>query len=233
MSVKADRRSAMRVLLLMAAVTYAGLPWEAIAGFPLDPVTSYLSELGAEDQRLGLVFRGLDLITGVLVVAAVVIGLHTSARSPLIRMAGFALCGFAILTIVDALNPMACATSSSAACARADAANALGISHQLHTVSSASATAAVLVSALLFGIALRRTDALPARVRRIPGGIVAGLVGITLVAGAWALVSTSGGQLLAGGGIAQRVQVLLVSGYLVVFALLSHRLAPRGGGGAA
>lgn len=217
----------MRMLLLMAAVTYAGVPWEALAGFPLDPVTSYLSELGAQDQRLSLVFRALDLTTGLLVAVAVAIGMRTMARSALVRAAAWALGAFAVLTVVDSLNPMACATSVSAACARADAANTLGISHQLHTVSSASAMAAVLVSLVLFAAALRRTDALTERTRRAIWTLLAALAVVTVVVAVWALASTSEGQLLAGGGIAQRIQVLLVSGYLGVFAFFADRLAPR------
>lgn len=222
-----------RVLLLTAAVAYSGIPWEAAAGFPLDPSRSYLSELAAADQPNGLVFRALDAATGVLILAALAIRGRAAATTGLTTGAAFALGAFAVLTIVDASLPMACATSASAACAQADAANTLGLSHQIHTMSSAGALTAVLVSAVLLVMALTRDRAPRSggiRALEIVAWIVvAMLVATTVLVTVITVASTADGRLLDGGGLAQRAQVLWVSSYLVVFGLIAgpRRSDPR------
>ncbi|WP_240465812.1 hypothetical protein, partial [Cellulomonas iranensis] len=52
----------VHVLLVVAAVAYAGLPLEVITGFPLDPVTSYLSEHAARGQAWRGVFVTADAL---------------------------------------------------------------------------------------------------------------------------------------------------------------------------
>lgn len=225
MHVRTDRRrTAIRVLLLIAAITYSGLPWEAATGFPLDPARSYLSELAAADQPSGVIFRALDGLTGVLVLVALALGIRTPSSTGLVKGSAIALAAFAALTIIDASSPMACATSTSLRCAAADASNTLGLSHQIHTVSSAGALAAVVVSALLLTIATMRD-----RTRSSAGGrgvlfVIAGmLIAATVLVTVLALLSTEDGRLVDGGGFAQRVQVLLVSAYLVAFGIFAVR----------
>jgi hypothetical protein len=214
----------MRVLLVIAAVTYSGLPWEAVAGFPLDASRSYLSELAAADRPSGWLFRSLDITTGLLILAALA-GVPRRLRPVgLARGAEFALAAFAFLTIVDASSPMACASSASLECARADAANALGLGHQIHTVSSAGALAAVLVSAVLLSVsALRGEPRTRPLERRLLVGVVGLLAAVTLIVSVLALVSTGDGRLVDGGGLVQRAQVLLVSTYLCAYAVIAGR----------
>ncbi|MBN9142226.1 MAG: DUF998 domain-containing protein [Micrococcales bacterium] len=222
---RTDRRgTAMQILLLAAAIAYSGLPWEAVAGFPLDPAGSYLSELAAADQPLGWLFRALDLTTGVLVLIALLVG-GRSGGAVARRGATLALAGFAVLTIVDASSPMACASSASLRCARGDAANTLGLAHQIHTVSSAGALAALLVSAVLLAVAVSRDAGWDRPVgRRLLLALVVSIVAVTVLVSVLAVLSTDEGRLMSGGGYAQRAQVLLVSLYLGWFGFLVKRL---------
>ena len=214
----------MRVLLVVAAVTYSGFPWEAAAGFPLDPSRSYLSELAAADRPSGWLFRSLDITTGLLILAALVGAPRRPRPVGLVRGAEFALAVFAFLTIVDASSPMACASSASLDCARADAANALGLGHQIHTVSSAGALAAILVSAILLSVSVLRGGPRTRPLeRRLLVGVVGLLAAVTLLVSVLALASTGDGRLVDGGGVVQRVQVLLVSMYLCAYAVIAGR----------
>jgi len=222
--VHTDRRRTAFTLLVIAAITYSGLPWEAVAGFPLDPARSYLSELAAQDQPAGLIFRALDGLTGVLVLIALALGSRMPRCTGLTKGSAFALAAFAALTIVDASSPMACATSSSVRCAAADAANALGLPHQIHTVSSAGALAAAVVSAVLLVIAVVRDRARRRAVERgVLVAIVGMLIGTTVLVTVLAMLSTADGRLVDGGGIVQRAQVLVVSAYLVAFGIIAGR----------
>jgi len=215
---------------VLAAITYSGIPWEAAAGFPLDVSRSYLSELAAADRPYGAVFRALDGATGALVLAALALCVVARRRAgrPTTRVergSGFALAAFAALTVLDASSPMVCATSTSAACAAADAANALGLSHQIHTVSSATALAAVIVSAVLLAVDLARG---PGRgrpgERRVVFVLAGMLIVVTALVTALAAMSTGDGKLIDGGGFVQRAQVVLVSAYLVGFGVVVTRL---------
>lgn len=213
----------IRALLLIAAVTYAGVPWEAVVGFPLDPSSSYLSELAAADQPYGLLFRALDASTGALVFGALALRSRTgSSSSRFARGAVVALAVFSGLTILDASSPMACATSTSDRCAAADAANTLGLAHQIHSVSSAGALVAVVASGVLlaFAVASDRTRFRPIG-REMVFAIVGALIAATVLVTVLAMLSAGEGKLLDGGGFAQRAQVLLISAYLVVFGVIA------------
>lgn len=228
-----------RVLLVLAAVTYAGFLWEAVLGFPLEPSRSYLSELAARDQASGHVFRMLDALTGVCIVLGVLLlrraraSSHACRPEPLAVLSGGSLAVFGVLTTVDAFVPMACATSANLACARADAAGQLGLAHELHAVTSGAASVAVLVSsALLCTLALRaRSSPRAARWTAVVGAGLLCLFSaiVTLVA----VIGAPNGSLPAGGGYLQRGQVLVISGYVASYAGLigvfvrSHAPSPR------
>ncbi|MGV9268793.1 DUF998 domain-containing protein [Kitasatospora sp. NPDC003701] len=63
-------RLAVAVLLLLSAVAYTAWVLEVVLSTGLDPVQAYISELAAEDQPLGGLFRATDLVAGLAVLAA-------------------------------------------------------------------------------------------------------------------------------------------------------------------
>ncbi|MER6365003.1 DUF998 domain-containing protein [Kitasatospora sp. NPDC001527] len=68
---------AVAVLLLLSAVAYTAWVLEVVLSTGLDPVQAYISELAAEDQPLGGLFRATDLVAGLAVLAAAVLALTT------------------------------------------------------------------------------------------------------------------------------------------------------------
>ncbi|MFJ9951169.1 DUF998 domain-containing protein [Kitasatospora sp. NPDC091207] len=63
-------RLAVAALLLLSAVAYTAWVLEVVLSTGLDPVQAYISELAAEDQPLGGLFRATDLVAGLAVLAA-------------------------------------------------------------------------------------------------------------------------------------------------------------------
>ncbi|MFG3055093.1 DUF998 domain-containing protein [Kitasatospora sp. NPDC048239] len=63
-------RSAVAALLLLSAVAYTAWVLEVVLSTGLDPVQAYVSELAAEDQPLGGLFRATDLVAGLAAIAA-------------------------------------------------------------------------------------------------------------------------------------------------------------------
>ncbi|OAN35827.1 hypothetical protein A4X17_00210 [Plantibacter sp. H53] len=209
------------VLLTSAAALYLGLPAEALLGFPLDPTRSYLSELAASDQPSSMVFRGLDLLAGALVLLACAVmfrRLHTTSDG--LRTAMLAsLALFGIGTMADVLFPMACAPSADARCAAADAAGTLGPAHLVHTAASASALAAAsAVAAILLIMVARAARGLPTALgpspsprRSVAVTVVTVLVLVTsITVTALSLSGSATGVLPAGGGVVQRVQTMTI-----------------------
>lgn len=66
---------AVAALLLLSAVAYTAWVLEVVLSTGLDPVQAYISELAAEDQPLGGLFRATDLVAGLAVLAAALLAL--------------------------------------------------------------------------------------------------------------------------------------------------------------
>ncbi|MDR6867068.1 hypothetical protein J2Y69_001667 [Microbacterium resistens] len=211
------------VLLLIAALLYLGLPYEAAAGFPLDPARSYLSELAAEDQPLSLSFRLADGAAGLLAAIAAILLIATHPRWPG-RTVAAAVAVFGLGTLADVVFPMACATSASAACARADAAGALGLSHQIHTVTSVVALTAVVVSAIVLVLLVWSTPPRPSALGVVLAIGTVLLIASTVAISVIALASAADGTLPAGAGYVQRVQTLLIAAYLAALVPVSRAI---------
>lgn len=211
--------------LTIAALLYLGLPLEALSGFPLDPSSSYLSELAASDQPTSLLFRSTDLVAGGFVVLGCLLLRGRGGRSDRRRTATLlTLAVFGLGTIADVVFPMACAPSASARCAAADVAGRLGTVHMLHTASSMVALTAAATAAVLLLISVIRTppggtpagDTSSARPRLVVLWVVVGVVIASSVVVTLLSVSSSAtGVLPPGGGIAQRLQTAGISAMLV------------------
>ncbi len=213
-----------QALLVLAAVAYCGLLWEAALGYPVSPSSSYLSELAAADQPWRWVFRAGDLVAGSAALTAALLllrSLRIAARRAVVgRLTLAALAVFGSATVLDALLPLRCSPSTDAACAAADAAGTLGFAHEAHSVTSTVAVSAAVVLAV--GLV-----ALGWRARRsIGAGIVPMVAGTVALAATLALSVLSLRAELAGGsppGIVQRAQTLSFS-----LVLLGLGLAWRG-----
>ncbi|MGW4892701.1 DUF998 domain-containing protein [Kitasatospora sp. NPDC004240] len=74
-------RLAVTLLLLLSAVAYTAWVLEVVLSTGLDPVQAYISELAAEDQPLGGLFRATDLVAGLAVLAAALTALASPGTS--------------------------------------------------------------------------------------------------------------------------------------------------------
>ncbi|MFI7066415.1 DUF998 domain-containing protein [Kribbella sp. NPDC050124] len=199
----------MRNVMIVAGVLYCSLLLEAIAGYPLDVRTSFLSELGARDQPTSPYARALDLGAGVLLLIAAILGrpaarMHRDVAGLLISAAVFGAG-----TLFDSFSPMDCAPSLSEACRAAEANGQAGTALLLHEMTSTMAGIGSVAMGIFAVLVLRRSG--------WGGGwgrLVAVLAAGVAVTQAWLGIET-GLEVLTGSdlhppGILQRVSVLLV-----------------------
>lgn len=217
---------------VIGAVFYSSWLLEGLFPTGLSPVHGYASELFARGEPYRWLFGGADVLTAVVVgvaawwCLAAVRGRGVGARW---ASAGWGcLIAFAACTVVDVLFPLDCPPSRTS-CAYAEEHGGLTYSHDTHMVASVLANTAVLVAMSALAFAARHPDAGPTPTARAGAclsalAILATLVTAMLGARDAHVVSflPSGGQ-----GVAQRVQVGLVSAWLLVTAASLHRAARR------
>lgn len=199
----------MRGVLVAAGVLYCSLLLELLAGFPLDVHESFLSELGALDQATSPYARAMDLGSGVLLVLAAILGrpaarMHRDVRGLLISAAVFG-----VGTMSDALSPMSCAPSVSAACREAESGGQTGAALVLHEITSTVAGLGSVAVGIFAVLVLRRSGW-----GGLWGKVVAALAAGVAVTQVWLGIET-GLEVLTGNdlhppGILQRVSVGLV-----------------------
>lgn len=199
----------MRRLLLVGAAAYAVWILSVWLRPDLSPLTSYVSELSAEDQSWSLLFRASDALAGSAIALAALLVLARAGWRLRPEQVGWtwplgwvALATFGVTTVLDALTPMACAVTHDSWCATRESAGALPLHHQLHTVTSVVANAALLVAAL----ALARVMA---RRRPVVAWIGWGLVATIVIGTLWTLGEIIGQRAHLPGpvllGLAQRL----------------------------
>ncbi|KSW17190.1 DUF998 domain-containing protein [Cellulomonas sp. B6] len=215
---------AVHVLLVLAAVAYAGVTWELAAGFPLDPVRSYLSENAARGQPLRALFVATDTLAGGLAALAGAALLRVRRAVPPTARRWVAVVSVALVvtgaaTVVDAFNPMACAPSADSRCAAAEAARTLGVQHTVHEVASSVVSLAV-VTTCVGALALARRTAGRGRTRAAWCALAPAATLVTsAVVGAIAVASTLGAA-TPPVGLWQRAQTLGVCATFVVLVPL-------------
>ncbi|MBD3689432.1 DUF998 domain-containing protein [Nanchangia anserum] len=102
---------------------------------------SYVSELAAINQPGNAIVRVGDTLAAICAACAGLFGWRSRAFT---RPACAMIAVFALATVLDSIFPMACAPSLSAVCAAGDEAGTLGLSHNIHTMTSAVANMATL-----------------------------------------------------------------------------------------
>jgi hypothetical membrane protein len=190
-------------------------------GATLDPVNSYVSELGVRAQPASGLFRVSDVLAGLLIVVLALM-LRDGLPRHWQREAGRAALAIAgAASLFDGWHPMGCAPSIVAACRpHPGLIGLLGQLREAHTVSSVVGVVAVVASMLLLGRLLREIP----RWRHLGElGQVAALVVIAL--GILELPLSLTNQWV---GLVERIQVLWMSGWFAALALLALRTAlPR------
>ncbi|RII17072.1 hypothetical protein DSC45_15020 [Streptomyces sp. YIM 130001] len=211
------RCRAAAVLLVLGAVAYSAWLVEVFVATGLDPLRNYVSELAAEGEPLGGLLRTTDLVSGLLVMVAalVVLAGRTSGTRWTVTGLG-ALAVFGAATVADSRVPLSCTPTADPACAEREAAGLVPASHVAHTCTSSLAAAAALVAMAALTVAVRRGRGRSLLARTGPW-----IVAAEVAAGAWTL--TSVGAFEAGQGtwflgLAQRLQVILIALWLVLFA---------------
>lgn len=214
------------LLLGLGAAAYTAWVLEVVFSTGLNPIETYVSELAAQDQPLGGLFRATDFTAGLLVLIGGLLSLvrlvrHAESRRPwaVVGWAGVTLFGAA--TAADAWLPLSCTPTADPECAARETAGLVPATHQAHAVSSSLAMTGALVGLVALTVAARRYDWFAPLARYGPA-----LVALELLATAWTLTSialfTAGrGTWALGAG--QRLQVLLVALWLGLLAYSVHK----------
>ncbi|MFD3700245.1 DUF998 domain-containing protein [Streptomyces sp. NPDC058646] len=214
------------LLIGLGAAAYTAWVLEVVVSTGLNPIETYVSELAAQDQPLGGLFRATDFTAGLLVFAGGLTSLsrlvryaESRRRWAVLGWAGLALFGAA--TAADAWLPLSCTPTVDPECAARETAGLVPATHQAHAVSSSLAMAGALVGLVALTVAARRYDWFAPLARYGPA-----LIALELLATAWTLTSialfTAGrGTWALGAG--QRLQVLLVAVWLGLLAYSVHK----------
>lgn len=218
-----NARKAVAALLMLSATAYTAWVLEVVLSTGLDPVQAYISELAAEDQPLGGLFRATDLVAGLCVLAAAVTALAGGQAGPRGARRGWAVVGWSALalfgaaTAADSRLPLSCAPTSDEMCAARETAGLVPATHTAHAVTSSLAMLGALTGLAALTVAARRYGWWPP-VRRIGPW----LLGAELLATGWSLAAIAAFEAGRGTwalGAGQRLQVLLVALWLAVLAL--------------
>jgi hypothetical protein len=198
---------------LVAALAYSSFLLAGPLGSTLDPVNSYVSELGAPTQPASTFFRSTDVVAGGLIVVLAV-ALRGSLPRDWRRGAGTMALGLAgASSVFDGWHPIDCTPSIDAACQmREDAMGLLGQLREPHTVSSVTGVVAAIASMAALGHLLASE-----RGHRRLGlcGQVAALVTTGLSLAELPLTTADHGV-----GLIERIFVLCVSTWIAALALL-------------
>ncbi|MFJ6935906.1 DUF998 domain-containing protein [Streptomyces sp. NPDC101132] len=208
-------------LLGLGAAAYTAWVLEVVLSTGLDPVQTYVSELAAQDQPMGGLFRATDFTAGLLVLAGALLALLRTVRHPESRrpwaLAGWAgLTLFGAATAADAWLPLSCAPTVDPECAARETAGLVPATHQAHAVSSSLAMTGALAGIICLTVAARRYRWWSPVARTGPVLVVLELLATVWTLGAVAAFTAGRGTWSLGAG--QRLQVLLVAVWLATLA---------------
>lgn len=232
------RRVAVCALLgLCGAALYVSAPVELVIG-DLDRSVSFVSELSARDQPHHVLFQSFDVVAGVFFVALGVglgrVGWWGRGRAGAgWRWGCRSVVGFGLATVTAACLPLDCAASASRTCELREGSGQVSAVHQAHSAASALSTLAVIAGLVLLGWSSRSRPgwrpATWAAALALPVISVLSAV-LALLGLGWGLgdSETTGGHLRAVLGIAQRTEILVVSGWIGVLSACLLRAAATG-----
>ncbi|MGW5850330.1 DUF998 domain-containing protein [Streptomyces sp. NPDC055254] len=214
------------VLIGLGAIAYTAWVLEVVLSTGLDPVQTYVSELAAQNQPLGGLFRATDFTAGVLAFAGGLLALLrlvrcAESRRPwaVVGWSGVTLFGAA--TAADAWLPLSCAPTVDPECAARETAGLVPATHQAHAVSSGLAMTGAVVGIVALTVAARRYGWFAPLARFGPVLVVLELLATVWTLCAIAMFTAGHGTWALGAG--QRLQVLLVALWLGLLAYSVHR----------
>ncbi|MET9598998.1 DUF998 domain-containing protein [Streptomyces sp. NPDC006459] len=216
------------VLIGLAAAAYTAWVLEVVLSTGLNPIETYVSELAAQDQPLGGLFRATDFTAGLLAFTGGLLALFRLLRCAESRRpwavtgwAGVTLFGAA--TAADAWLPLSCTPTVDPVCAARETAGLVPATHQAHAVSSGLAMTGALVGLVALTVAARRYGWFAPLAHYGPAIVVLELLATVWTLTAIALFTAGRGTWALGAG--QRLQVLLVAIWL---GLLAHSVHKEG-----
>lgn len=208
---------------LLGAMLYSNWLLEMAFTRSLPDPDLFISELAATDQPHGEWFRGCDLAAAVILLVAAAAALVGIRRDRWSRTGWWALAVFAVTTALDStVWTLVCASSSDASCATREATGAVPIGHQLHLLSSVVGVLAAIASLFAFVVVDLRERA-PASVRHIGLFMLTALIGTSIWTTAAVAIDSTAGAGAAEVGIAQRVQLIAIAGWLIFVAVRTAR----------
>ncbi|OKK19331.1 hypothetical protein AMK16_14470 [Streptomyces sp. CB00455] len=214
------------VLIGLGAAAYTAWVLEVVLSTGLNPIETYVSELAAQDQPLGGLFRATDFTAGMLVFAGGLAALlrlarYAGSRRPwaVTGWAGVTLFGAA--TAADAWLPLSCAPTADPECAARETAGLVPATHQAHALSSSLAMAGALAGIVALTIAARRYGWFAPLARYGPALVALELLATVWTLSAIALFTAGRGTWALGAG--QRLQVLFVALWLGLLACSVHQ----------
>jgi Protein of unknown function (DUF998) len=197
----------------VAAFAYSSFLLAGPLGSTLNPMNSYVSELGVPTQPASRFFRGTDMVAGGLIVVLAV-ALRGSLPRDWRREVGTTALGLAgVSSVFDGWHPMDCTPSTDLACRlREDAMGLLGQLREPHTASSVTGVVAAIASMAALGQLLASV-----RGHRCLGrcGQAAAVLATGLSLAELPLTTADPGV-----GLLERVFVLCVSTWIAALALL-------------
>ncbi|MER6449516.1 DUF998 domain-containing protein [Streptomyces venezuelae] len=215
-------------LIGLAAAAYTAWVLEVVLSTGLNPIETYVSELAAQDQPLGGLFRATDFTAGLLAFSGGLLALVRLLKYAESRRAwavtgwcGVALFGAA--TAADAWLPLSCQPTVDPECAARETAGLVPATHQAHAVSSSLAMTGALVGLVALTVAARRYGWFAPLARYGPALVALELLATVWTLSAIALFTAGRGTWALGAG--QRMQVLLVALWL---GLLAHSVHKEG-----
>ncbi|MFJ3200583.1 DUF998 domain-containing protein [Streptomyces sp. NPDC086989] len=225
-------RSAGAVALLigLGAAAYTAWVLEVVLSTGLNPIETYVSELAAQDQPLGGLFRATDFTAGVLAFAGGLLALAGLLRRAGDRRPGprpWSVAGWAGVTLfgaataADAWLPLSCTPTVDPGCAARETAGLVPATHQAHAISSSLAMTGALVGIVALTFAARRYGRHAPLARRGPALVVLELLATVWTLSAIALFTAGRGTWALGAG--QRLQVLFVALWLGLLAHSVHK----------
>lgn len=207
--------------VLIGAVLYSNWLLEMAFTRSLPDPDLFISELAAANQPHGEWFRGCDLVAAAVLVIAATAALVGGRGDRWSSTGWWALGVFAVTTALDSTVWMlVCAPSSDVACAAREASGAVPLGHQLHQLSSVTGVLAAIVSLSAFVVVDLR--------QRAPGRhvglfLLAALIGTSVWTTVAVAIDSATGIGAGEVGIAQRVQLVAIAGWLIFVAVRTAR----------